>query len=92
MSTRVLATQEAKECIAHMRAVIGGGLLDSIGQLQRDGERLSDPNVWDGSHALYFRDLWAQVGRSLTTAQQQLQDLQARVDAITNDILTAGGV
>jgi hypothetical protein len=90
MGVRVLATQEAKDCILHMRAVIAGSLCDQIGELHRDGDRLSDPEVWDGPVAAQFRALWPEVQSALAATQRRLDELNRSIDAVTTAILEAG--
>jgi hypothetical protein len=89
--SRVLSTTEAREAIAHMHAVISGGLTDQIGHLKQQGQRLSDPNVWDGSLAGQFRSTWPQTAGMLDRITAELEDLRVRIDRVNADIMTAGG-
>ena len=89
--SRVLSTTEAREAIARMHAVIGGGLTDQVGQLKQQGQRLSDPNVWDGSLAGQFRASWPQTAAMLDRITADLEELQVRIDRVNADIMTAGG-
>ena len=89
--SRVLSTTEARESIGRMQAVIGGGLTDQIAQLKQLGQRLSDPNVWDGSLAGQFRGTWPQTATMLDRITAELEDLRVRVDRVNADIMAAGG-
>ena len=89
--SRVLSTTEAREAIARMHAVIGGGLTDQVGQLKQQGQRLSDPNVWDGSLAGQFRATWPQTAAMLDRITADLEELRVRIDRVNADIMTAGG-
>ena len=91
MSQRVLASQEAIEKGDVMRRVIEQGLVDQLGTLNQAANRLSDPSVWDGPHAVEFRSLWGEISPRLEQARVDLADLRARVQSITTDILAAGG-
>ncbi len=91
MSMRVLASPEAIEKAEVMRRVVETGLVEQLGTLNAAAGRLSDPNVWDGPHAVQFRDVWGQVSPRLEAARADLADLRARIDAICGDILVAGG-
>jgi uncharacterized protein YukE len=92
MSTRVLSTQEAKSSIQRLQSIINGGLMDTISQLNTEGQRLSDPNVWDGNLANQFRgDVWPRTKQSLDRMHQALEELRTQVDRINLDIMSAGG-
>lgn len=53
---------------------------------------LSDPNVWDGPLAETFRNgTWPETKSALDTAKEQLEELRAQLDRISQDIFTAGG-
>ena len=91
MSMRVLASPEAIEQAQAMRRVIEQGLVDQLGALNQAASRLSDPNVWDGPHALQFRRSWSEVAPRLEQARVDLADLRNRIDAICGEILVAGG-
>lgn len=88
---RVLSTEEARASITQMQAIINGGLLEQIQSLDAQGQRLSDPNVWDGQLAAQFRGTWPETKRALDTMRTQLEELRAQVEAINRNIMTAGG-
>lgn len=91
MSMRVLSSPEAIEKAAVMRRVIEQGLVEQLTTLNQAAARLSDPNVWDGPHALQFRGVWGEVSPRLESARADLADLRNRIDVICGDILAAGG-
>lgn len=89
--SRVLSTTEAREAIARMHATIGGGLTEQIAQLKQLGQRLSDPQVWDGALAAQFRGSWPATAGMLDRITAELEELRARVDRVNADIMAAGG-
>ncbi len=91
MSGRVLSSEQARQAIQKMQQLINGPLAEQIDALNREGQTLSDPSVWDGNRAQEFRNDWPQMHQTLTQAKQSLEDLRARIDAINRDIMTAGG-
>lgn len=91
MSLRVLASPEAIEKAEVMRRVVEQGLVEQLAMLNQAAGRLSDPNVWDGPHAVQFRGVWADAAPRLEQARVDLADLRTRIDAICGDILLAGG-
>jgi len=91
MSERVLSTAAAKEAIQKMQQVINGPLMEQIDALNREGQTLSDPNVWDGRLAQQFRQDWPQMHSTLMKAKEALEELRANSQRINQDIMTAGG-
>lgn len=92
MSTRVLSSEEAKSAITKMQSIIGGSLTDQVRQLDAEGQRLSDPNVWDGTLASQFRsDIWPGTKSALDKSLQALEDLRNKLQRINQDIMLAGG-
>lgn len=91
MSDRVLSTMTAKQSITKMQQIINGDLMQQIEALNREGQTLSDPNVWDGRLAIEFRGNWPQTYQALNRAKQQLEELRANIQAINTNIMTAGG-
>jgi len=89
--TRVLSSEEARMAITQMQNIINGGLTEQIRNLDSQGQRLSDPNVWDGRLAVEFRGQWPETKRALDTMSQRLEELRGRVQLINQDIMTAGG-
>ncbi len=89
---RVLATDEARDAIEEMRRIITGNLSGEISSLDRQGQRLSDSNVWDGPLAQEFRDQqWPETKRALDRCLQELEELRGRLGQINQDIIRAGG-
>ncbi len=88
---RVLSSDEARGAVTRMQAIIDGGLVDEIRNLDAQGQRLSDPSVWDGRLAAEFRGVWPQTKAALDRTVTELGELRARIDVINRDIMTAGG-
>lgn len=91
MTMRVLAGPEAIEQANRMRQTIESGLDAQLAALESAAGRLSDPNVWDGPHAVQFRSLWGEVAPRLRQAQRDLADLRTWVHQVADSILVAGG-
>lgn len=91
MSMRVLAGPEAVESATRMRQTIEGGLDAELAALEAAATRLSDPNVWDGPHAVQFRESWREMGPRLRRSQADLQELRNWVQTVATSILAAGG-
>lgn len=90
--TRVLSTPEAKSAIQQLQGLIRGGFTDQITQMDAKGKTLSDPNVWDGPLAETFRSsTWPETRAALDKAKQELEELNAQLDKISQNIMQAGG-
>lgn len=88
---RVLSSEEARTAITQMQSIINGGLTEQIRSLDSQGQRLSDPNVWDGKLAMDFRAQWPETKHAMDTMIQKLEELRTQVQAINQDIMAAGG-
>lgn len=91
MSGRVLTTPEAEQASSRMGTIISGQLAEDIRDLITQGDTLSEPNVWDGTHAATFRSGWPNTRTQLNEALEQLGQLQTAVERVRTDIVTAGG-
>jgi uncharacterized protein YukE len=91
MAGRVLSTETAKQSITKMQQIINGPLMEQINALNREGQTLSDPNIWDGNLARQFRGDWPQMHSALTKAQEAVEQLRTSAQRINQDIMTAGG-
>ena len=91
MTDRVLSTVQAKEAITKMEDIIKSGLLTQIDNLNKQGQILSDPNVWDGRLAAEFRNNWPHTYNALKKAQQELEQLRQNIQKINENIMMAGG-
>jgi len=91
MSDRVLSTGTAKQAIQKMQQIINGPLTEQIDALNREGQTLSDPNVWDGNLAQKFRSDWPQMHSALLKAKEAVEQLRAQSQQINQDIMSAGG-
>lgn len=91
MADRVLSTAAAKAAIQQMQRVINGGLVEQIDALNREGQTLSDPNVWDGRLAQEFRGRWQETYASLQKSKAALEELRANIQRINENIMSAGG-
>ncbi|QIK62948.1 pyrophosphorylase [Leucobacter viscericola] len=90
--SRVLSTQQAKDAINQVKAIITGGLQDEITKLDGQGKVLSDPNVWDGPLAIKFRgEVWPDTKTALDNVKTELDGLREQLDTIAQNIFTAGG-
>ncbi len=90
--SRVLSTEEAKNAIRQIQSIVNGGFTDQISQLDAQGQILSDQSVWDGPLAATFRgSTWPETKDALDKARQELEELRAQLDKISQDIFAAGG-
>ena len=87
----ILTTPEAERASSQMRSIIDGGLTEQIDSLVREGNTLSEPTVWDGTHAGTFRSSWPTTSRQLREARDELSRLQQAVETVRQDIVAAGG-
>ncbi len=91
MSQRVLSTDAAKQSIQKMQQIVTGQLVEQIRALDAEGQRLSQPDVWDGRLAAEFRNDWPNMHRRLNEAKESLDQLRQRIASINQNIMTAGG-
>lgn len=92
MAGRVLSTPEAKDAIKALEQIINGGLTDQITQLNTQGQKLSQPDVWDGPLAETFRGTtWPETKAALDKAKTELDELKMQLEKISQNIMTAGG-
>lgn len=87
----VLSTEAAETAIKQMQKIISGGLMEQIKSLDREGQLLCDPKVWDGKLAADFRQQWPDTNRALDKVITELEELRGKVQSINNDIMRAGG-
>ncbi len=88
---RVLTTAEAPAAATQMGSIINGTFASDVRNLDNQGKKLSEPNIWDGPHAQKFRDAWPRINTTLTNLLSQLGDLQQAVKNVNDDIRHAGG-
>ncbi len=89
---RVLSSDQAKDAVQQVQAIINGGLTEQISKLDAQGKILSDPNVWDGPLAQQFRDqTWPQTKSALDRAKQELDQLREQLQRIAADMSQARG-
>ena len=91
MSDRVLSTAAAREAITAFQRIVTGPLLQQIGELNAQGQILSEPNNWDGRLAGEFRGHWSDTHQKLLGIQQALEELRRQVHQINQNIMQAGG-
>jgi uncharacterized protein YukE len=89
--TRVVSSAEAQSAITQMQSIINGGLMEQIRNLDAQGQKLCDPNNWDGKLAADFRGQWPETNRALDNVVMQLEELRNKVQSINKDIMSAGG-
>lgn len=91
MSTRVLATEQARAAAQQMRQIVSGSLANEIQRLRAAGQVLCNPSDWDSAVALQFRTRdWPQMSRTMAVELEELGKLSTSVPKIIQDILTAG--
>jgi uncharacterized protein YukE len=73
------------------KQTLDGPLLEQINALNREGQTLSQPDVWDGSLASKFRSDWPQVHQTLTKVREALEELRGKLEQINQNIMQAGG-
>ncbi len=88
---RVVSTATAREAITKIQQIVDGPLLQQINDLNREGQRLSEPNNWDGRLAREFRTGWADTYNKLIQTQRALEELRRQVAQINQNIMSAGG-
>lgn len=88
---RVLSSEEARMAITQMSNIINSGLPEQIRNLDNQGQRLSDPTVWDGKLAIDFRSRWPETKSALDNVIVKLEELRKTVQSINSDIMQAGG-
>ncbi len=92
MSGRVLSTDQAKQAISQIQTIVNGGLTEQIAQLDRQGQQLSQPDVWDGQLAQQFRgEVWPGTKKALDAAVNELTALREQLQRIAQNIMAAGG-
>ena len=91
MSDRVLSTAAARDAITSFQRIVTGPLLQQIGELNAQGQVLSQPNNWDGRLAAEFRGHWSETHQKLIGIQQALEELRKQVHQINQNIMQAGG-
>ncbi len=90
--SRVLSTEEAKTAIRQVQSIVTGGLTDQISQLDSQGQKLSQPDVWDGPLAQQFRSsTWPETKAALDKAKDELEQLRTQLEKISGNIFSAGG-
>lgn len=91
MSDRVVTTGEARDAIQKFKAILEGGLIQQIEDLNRQGQMLSQPEIWDGRLAQQFRTEWADTYKKLQATKNALAELQKQIKDINDNIQRAGG-
>ncbi len=91
MTDRVLSSGQARESIQQIQQLLSGPLQEQITALQRAGETLCQPDVWDGRRAIQFRNDWPQHQQKLTQARDTLEQLRQQAQQINQNIMQAGG-
>ncbi len=86
-----MSSAEAQSAITQMQSIINGGLMEQIRNLDAQGQKLCDPNNWDGKLAADFRGQWPETNRALDDVVMQLEELRNKVQSINMDIMSAGG-
>jgi len=87
----VKSSAEAVRAAQQMQQIINNGLEEQIRQLNAEGEKLSNPQFFEGQHAKRFREEWPQINASLKKTQQALTELRQKTQNILQAIIDAGG-
>lgn len=90
MTTRVLATQDAKTAATQL-IQLSGQLREEIARVIVQGNKLADQNQWDGNLARAWRNDWTNDQKQLQNSSQQLDSLQKRAQQAVDAIIQAGG-
>lgn len=90
MATRVLATQDAKTAATQL-VQLSGQLKDEIQKVIAQGNKLAQPDQWDGQLAQTWRTDWDNDQKQLQNSAQQLDSLQKRAQQAVDAIIQAGG-
>jgi uncharacterized protein YukE len=91
MSDRVLSTAAARDAITSFQRIVTGPLLQQIGELNAQGQILSQRDNWDGRLAAEFRGHWSETHQKLIGIQQALEELRKQIHQINQNIMQAGG-
>jgi hypothetical protein len=91
MSDRILTTEAAREAVRQLQQLLNGGLVDQMELLNRQGQVLSDPNLWDGNLAQQFRYEWPQHQQALRRTQETFQQLRMLVERAQQNMALTGG-
>ncbi len=90
MAARVLTTDTARETVTAMQSMVQT-LGDQVRRLDQQGQRLSQPDVWDGPKAQQFRgEIWPTARQTLQKIVDDLDQLRSTVQSINADIMAAG--
>lgn len=88
---RTLSSPAAQDAVKQMNSILTSNLAGDLARLRSQGQRLSEPNVWDGRNASQFRaSVWPQTDDALRKLQGELDVLRTKIDAITANIMSAG--
>lgn len=91
MAGKVLSTPEAEAAYNRMREIIFSGLAEQIDELNRQGQILSDPGVWEGALAQRWRGDWPSVHQGLLRAKETVTEVRQHAEDINRAIQAAGG-
>jgi len=91
MADRVLSTATARDSIQKFGNLVNGSLLEQITSLNREGQTLSQPDVWDGRLASEFRGNWKETNAALMKMKGALEELRSKINQINQNIMQAGG-
>jgi len=91
MGDEIRVNRQAVDAATRMKQIINTGLEDQIRQLNAEGEKLSNPQFFQGQHARRFQQEWPEIHTSLKKTQQALDELRQRTESILQAIIEAGG-
>ena len=91
MSTRVLATDAAKDAASKLSALLSGAIATDVQQIHTQAATLSSPNEWDGPRAASFRGEWPQHETALNNANKAIDTIGQHAATVIAAIQAAGG-
>jgi hypothetical protein len=89
-TTRVLATQQARDAAKQLLALTGP-VKDQIGRILQQGGILADPRQWDCSLAGKWRNDWGHDANHLRQTAAKLNEVEHKAHQVVEDIFKADG-
>jgi hypothetical protein len=87
-TTRVLATQQARDAAKQLLALTGP-VKDQIGRVLQQGGILADPRQWDCSLAGKWRNDWGHDANHLRQTAAKLNEVEHKAHQVVEDIFKA---
>jgi hypothetical protein len=88
----VLTSAQAQDACTQFKTIVNGDLEGQIIALGKQGEILSQPDVWDGPYAQDFRgNIWPAAQKTLRDLKGELDQMQLSLEHISKEIFRSGG-